>query len=66
MSTAICGRPARKCQRGLSGSAKYTMTGTTVIANPPGNARNRNALALPASSEAMNGTTVKEAARAIS
>src|SRR6201993_1808796 len=34
-STASRTRPLRRYQRGLSGSAKYTMTGTTVTAKPP-------------------------------
>ncbi len=42
------------------------MTGTTVTASPPGNAKYRNALGLPASIPAINGTTVKEEASAIS
>jgi hypothetical protein len=66
MSTAACGWPLRKYQRGLSGSTKYTMTGITVTASPPGNARKRKALALPASRPAINGTTVNEEASAIS
>jgi hypothetical protein len=66
MSAAACGWPLRKRQRALSGSTKWTITGTTVITSPPGNARKRKAFGLPASRKEINGTKVKEAASAIS